>query len=92
MILLFSDSFQNSVLENSASLHFNKYYAKPVARQSVVNLFIQLCPAVGEAERFFGDNSEKVTPVPIPNTVVKLLSADNTWRATAREHRTSPEQ
>ena len=43
------------------------------------------------ASRLFGDNSEKVTPVPIPNTVVKLLSADNTWRATAREHRTSPE-
>ena len=39
----------------------------------------------------FGDNSEEVTPVPIPNTVVKLLSADDTWWATARESRTSPE-
>ena len=45
----------------------------------------------GEASRFFGDYSEKVTPVPIPNTVVKLLCADNTWRATAREHKSSPE-
>ena len=35
------------------------------------------------------DNSEEVTPVPIPNTVVKLLSADDTWRATSREIRTS---
>ena len=36
------------------------------------------------------DNSEEVTPVPIPNTVVKLLSADDTWRAASREIRTSP--
>ncbi len=42
--------------------------------------------------RLSGGNSEKVTPVPIPNTVVKLLSADNTWWATAREHKTSPER
>ena len=26
-------------------------------------------------------------PVPIPNTVVKLTCADNTWLATAREDR-----
>ena len=37
-----------------------------------------------------GDYSEEVTPVPIPNTVVKLLSAENTWRGTARENMTSP--
>ena len=40
----------------------------------------------------FGGNSEKVTPVPIPNTEVKLLSAENTWRVTAREHKTLPKQ
>ena len=39
----------------------------------------------------FGGNSEEVTPVPIPNTEVKLLSADDTWRVTARESRSSPE-
>ena len=37
-----------------------------------------------------GDNSEEVTPVPISNTAVKLLSADDTWRATAWESRTLP--
>ena len=37
-----------------------------------------------------GDDGEKDTPVPIPNTEVKLLSAENTWRATSREHRTLP--
>ena len=43
------------------------------------------------ASTTFGGYSEKVTPVPIPNTVVKLLSAENTWRATAREHKSPPE-
>ena len=33
----------------------------------------------------FGDDSKEVTPVPIPNTVVKLLHADDTWWVTARE-------
>ena len=27
----------------------------------------------------FGDDSEEVTPVPIPNTEVKLFSADGSW-------------
>ena len=31
-------------------------------------------------------------PVPIPNTVVKLVRADNTLRATAREDRSAPTQ
>ena len=29
-------------------------------------------------------------PVPIPNTEVKLISADDTWLETARENRYSP--
>ena len=37
-----------------------------------------------------GDYSEEVTPVPIPNTEVKLLSADDTWREAAWESRSSP--
>ena len=39
-----------------------------------------------------GDYSGEVTPVPIPNTVVKLLSADDTWGATPWEIRTSQVQ
>ena len=34
----------------------------------------------------------EVPPVPIPNTVVKLSSAEDTWRAAARENRTMPSQ
>ena len=36
-----------------------------------------------------GGYCEKVTPVPIPNTVVKLVYGDNTWLATAREDNSS---
>ena len=32
------------------------------------------------------------SPVPIPNTVVKLNRAENTWWATARENRSTPTQ
>ena len=39
-----------------------------------------------------GGLSKEVPPVPIPNTEVKLLSVEDTWRATARENRTLPEQ
>ena len=48
-------------------------------------------PIKGEASRFSGDYCEEVTPVPIPNTVVKLLNAEGTWRATAWENMSSPE-
>ena len=31
------------------------------------------------ASKTFGDDSKEDTPVPIPNTVVKLFSADGSW-------------
>ena len=37
-----------------------------------------------------GVNGDEVPPVPIPNTVVKLISVKNTWRVTAREDRAMP--
>ena len=37
-----------------------------------------------------GDDDAEVTPVPIPNTEVKLCSADDTWREAARESRKLP--
>jgi hypothetical protein len=37
-----------------------------------------------------GDSSEEGTPVPIPNTEVKLFSSDDTLGAAPRENRTSP--
>ena len=38
-----------------------------------------------------GDDSKEETPVPMPNTEVKVFSVDDTWRETARESRTLPE-
>ena len=35
------------------------------------------------------DNGDEGTPVPIPNTVVKLVYGDNTWLATAWEDNSS---
>ena len=37
-----------------------------------------------------GDSSGEATPVPIPNTEVKLSSAEDTERAAFRENRSSP--
>ena len=37
-----------------------------------------------------GVDSEEGPPVPIPNTVVKLFRAENTWRAAAREDKATP--
>ena len=54
-----------------------------------------LCPLVAGSVFFslkvFGGNSEEVTPVPIPNTEVKLFSADGTARETVWESKTPPE-
>ena len=38
-----------------------------------------------------GDDSKEEPPVPMPNTEVKLLNVDGTWRATAWESRKLPE-
>ena len=37
-----------------------------------------------------GGDGEEVTPVPIPNTEVKLFSADGSWDSRPCESRTSP--
>ena len=37
-----------------------------------------------------GDDGKKDTPVPIPNTEVKLLNAESSWWATACEERKLP--
>jgi hypothetical protein len=47
-------------------------------------------PTIQLVIRFPGDPSEGATPVPIPNTVVKPLSADGTAWATAWESRSLP--
>ena len=38
-----------------------------------------------EVKKLFGDNSKEVTPVPMPNTEVKLFSADGSRTYVPRE-------
>ena len=38
-----------------------------------------------------GGYDREATPVPIPNTAVKLSRADDTWLVTARENRSPPD-
>ena len=42
--------------------------------------------------KIVGVDCDEGTPVPIPNTVVKLIYAENTWLATAWEDRSMPTQ
>ncbi len=44
-----------------------------------------------EGPKDFGGDSGGVTPVPIPNTVVKPTSADGTWDESPRESRSPPD-
>ena len=48
------------------------------------------CPAINCHCYFFGGHSEEVPPVPIPNTEVKLFSADGTAWETMWESRSPP--
>ena len=41
-------------------------------------------------EKRVGVYYDEVPPVPIPNTVVKLICAEDTWREAAWENRSSP--
>ena len=40
---------------------------------------------------YSGDYNREATPVPIPNTEVKLSSAEDTWLVTTWENKSSPE-
>ena len=42
-------------------------------------------------QKFSGDNDEEEIPVPMPNTEVKLLSAEDTYELPCWENRKSPD-
>ena len=72
-----------SMSERSGGRVEAKFSAKGEARRrkrSTVN------PASDAVGVYYGE----VPPVPIPNTEVKLICADDTWLVTARENRSSP--
>ena len=45
-----------------------------------------------QEEKLCGGDSEKDTPVPMPNTAVKLLNAESSWWETACEDRKLPRE
>ena len=51
---------------------------------------ISCVPIVNWKMNKSGDNSERETPVSIPNTEVKPFSANGTWTETSWESRTLP--
>ena len=55
-----------------------------------------LTPATGVripyGSPIIGVNDDEDPPVPIPNTEVKLIRAEDTWREAAREDRSTPIQ
>ncbi len=61
-----------------------------LAMESSKNSFENSCPEI-QGPKDFGGDSGGVTPVPIPNTVVKPTSADGTWDESPRESRSPPD-
>ena len=59
-------------------------------RQTVSRIYLFRFKGRNQNTNKSGDNSREDTPVPISNTEVKLLSADDTWREAAWESRTLP--
>ncbi len=55
-----------------------------------ISFFKQSLPCYFNCQAIFGGHSEEVTPVPIPNTEVKLFSADGTAWETMWESRSPP--
>ena len=56
-----------------------------VLSQNIALFFVRFLVKIGA----YGS---EVTPVPIPNTEVKLIRVDDTWLATARETKSVPVQ
>ena len=52
----------------------------------------RVCSHTGNSFGTVGAYDEEDPPVPIPNTVVKLLRADNTWLETAWKDKSAPTQ
>ena len=55
------------------------------AKESLWNFLLYSFERI-DSQRFSGDSCED-TPVPMPNTVVKLTNAESTWLEAAREDR-----
>ncbi len=62
------------------------------AKTKVFNKLCSILKIPKWSSSLAGANGDEVTPVPIPNTEVKLISVENTWLETAWEDRAAPAQ
>ena len=74
------DTFSLRVLIGRGLFLFTSFRVSPRITLYSFQNFIYLVGAYGN----------EVTPVPIPNTEVKLIRVDDTWLVTARETRSVP--
>ena len=49
-----------------------------------------ICDIILPTNKIVGVDYDEGSPVPIPNTEVKLISAEDTWLETARDNRKMP--
>ena len=52
--------------------------------------FLYICDIIIPMNKIVGVDYDEGPPVPIPNTEVKLISAEDTWLETARDNRKMP--
>ena len=52
--------------------------------------FLYICDIIIPMNKIVGVDYNEGPPVPIPNTEVKLISAEDTWLETARDNRKMP--
>ena len=52
--------------------------------------FLYICDIIIPMNEIVGVDYDEGPPVPIPNTEVKLISAEDTWLETARDNRKMP--
>ena len=58
---------------------------KPAVMNAEASSDEEVCKRLSQASILSGDDSKEVTPVPMPNTEVKLFSADGSWAYVPRE-------
>ncbi len=80
------------MMKHTATETFSKKIKK-LSKKGLTNGFV--CNIIAfvewkETHTRVGVFSDEGPPVPIPNTEVKLISADNTWLEAAREDKAMP--
>ena len=69
----------------------NRKVFPKITHISFTQIFCAVLKAPTSASYHSGEINKEATPVPIPNTEVKLFRAEDTWLETARESRYSPD-